>query len=564
MASSIFHKDLLVVPPEAQYHPKGHSDDLIVSHRLKKVFPENTTPVGENSSIRFHIYGAGQHIDMNSVRLFFNVRRNTTAAEQTTNTGKEQLAKLASAPIRFQEWIGSLFRTVEIRLNNQTLISRIDYRNILHHITGIYTINEAWKQSSNGANEGYVNQLAYRNYLGELVPANSFQKAVLATHDQQYCIQFDLENIFTTQKYVPLDLVRSIDIELITEYNNRVLVRDFCQLGHNYNSQTSFSYPFITHGKGTAATDSNIELAGAAGIELSQYNSKSKSELITINDNLNGAGGYYSEEIGKGYLISDYYLTADFYQFSDSYRAQLEQTLLSTGIIFPMRGFINISEQLTPGTRHEIRIRRSLTSVKTLFLSFELDSLSTKGELEVNGSKQYFADPMSTFLRHNLKSYQVLLNGVPIQGHRIDTSYIAPGDAYGSTKNAEHILENNKAFKIHGNHVISGTSSAFTSKFQLVPIEVNDSVLLGELCFESANGVVYSSAAGLKTAQTDEKFVIGVNLEKCRTVSGSSMQEIVVLFEWEQSTPQNLQLMSFLYYDQHLEIRPGFDFILHE
>lgn len=564
MASSIFHKDLLVVPPEAQYHPKGHSDDLIVSHRLKKVFPENTTPVGENSSIRFHIYGAGQHIDMNSVRLFFNVRRNTLAADTSSVEGKEQLAKLASAPIRFQEWIGSLFRTVEIRLNNQTLISRIDYRNILHHITGIYTINEAWKQSSNGANEGYVNQLAYRNYLGELVPANSFQKAVLATHDQQYCIQFDLENIFTTQKYVPLDLVRSIDIELITEYNNRVLVRDFCQLGRTSDSISNFYTPFISHAKGDEATNSDVVLAGT-NIALNVYKNQSITALIEINDKLNGAGGYYSEEIGKGYLISDYYLTADFYQFSDSYRAQLEQTLLSTGIIFPMRGFINISEQLTPGTRHEIRIRRSLTSVKTLFLSFELDSLSTKGELKVNGFNEYYADPMSTFLRHNLKSYQVLLNGVPIQGHRIDTSYLAPGAFSGSTKNAEHILENNKAFKIHGNHVISGTSTAFTSKFQLIPvIEKQSDTATGELSFSKDEGLVFTNLSKLQFGQTDEKFVIGVNLEKCRTVSGSSMQEIVVLFEWEQSTPQNLQLMSFLYYDQHLEIRPGFDFILHE
>jgi hypothetical protein len=507
---------------------------------------------------------------MNSVRLFFNVRRNTTTATTTTQEGQEQLAKLASAPIRFQEWIGSLFRTVEIRLNNQTLISRIDYRNILHHITGIYTINEAWKQSSNGANEGYVNQLAYRNHLGELIPANSFQKAVLATYDQQYCIQFDLENIFTTQKYVPLDLVRSIDIELITEYNNRALVRDFCQLGSSSDVSHSFYKPFISHGDDQLATTSNVILDGT-DTELKDLYQLNDLNLVSLNDVCNGPGGYFNEEIGKGYLISDYYVTADFYQFSDSYRAQLEQTLLSTGIIFPMRGFINISEQLTPGTRHEIRIRRSLTSVKTLFMSFELDSLSTKGEVvDIDNDKQYFTDPMSTFLRHNLKSYQVLLNGVPIQGHKIDTSYIAPGDGYGSTKNAEHILENNKAFKIHGNHVVSGTSSAFTNKFQLVPVRRNhtDVARSGTLCYHGGGGGgdigLISTSPRLLEGKTDEKFVIGVNLEKCRTVSGSSMQEIVVLFEWERSTPQNLQLMSFLYYDQHLEIRPGFDFILHE
>jgi len=393
MSSSLFHKDLLVVPPEATFGPKGHTDDFIISHRLKKIFPENTATVKENSSIRFHLYGAGQHLDMRSVRLFFTAKMDTTLPldSSTEKEVKEHKSRLGVAPIRFNDWIGSLFRTVEIRLNNQTLISRIDYRNVLHHIIGLYTVNEDWRRSVSGQNEGYFNSLCYRNTSGDLVPTNAWQKTMLSRTPTQYCIEFDLENIFKTQKYIPMDLVRSIDIELTTEYNHRVICRDHTNIGYGLQSGPATKNedrPFIAfghaHGLRTAsgvATDDagfvsvGLKLSSGSEIKMADFSTSSTQQLADEVKLQNTSDGWYGTQIGAGYSIDNYYITADFYQFNDAYRATLEQSLMEKGITFNMQGFINVTESLPTATRHEIRIRRSLTSVKSLYMSFELDSM---------------------------------------------------------------------------------------------------------------------------------------------------------------------------------------------
>ena len=655
MSSSIFHKDLLVVPPEATFGPDAHSDDFILAHRLKKIFPENQSTVSENNTIRFHIYGAGQHLDTRSVRLFFTAQMNTTVpytdgnTETTADENKKRNNRLAILPIRFHDWIGSLFRTVEIRLNNQTLISRIDYRNVLHHIQALYIVNQAWRSSIQGQNEGYLNSLAYRNVKGELVPTNAFQKAQLSLRPIQFCIEFDLENIFKTQKYIPMDLVRSIDIELTTEYNNRVIVRDHTDIGygptnHNlkneetifyrtgygskhrndakmfeagskgYNLTTDiktkiYDFHYLQNGtttwastevaqkEGLSSSDNKLHHIAYNGLKTAAVAPGTATPLDLNNsyDYFNDANGYYGKEIGAGYKITDYYLTADFYQFNDSYRATLEQALMSTGIVIPMESFLNVSEVLPKSSRHEIRIRRSLTSVKSIYLSFELSSINRTGQYVDGNIKRYYSDTLALFRRFGLKTYQVLLNGVPVQGHQINCSYgRAEDNTETSTLNAEHILETMKAFSTHGNHLVTGMDLA-ADKFSLVkhqgdqysmrPVglktfadddeidaaNLNNNTAVVERQFAAvqsgdyvSDGKYYSSDMSEVSGINNQHFIIAVNLEKSTQVSGSSMQEIVVLLDWEKSTPEALTVHSFIHYDQHLEIRPGFDFVIHE
>ena len=625
MSSSLFHKDLLVVPPEATFGPKGHTDDFITSHRLKKIFPENTATVKENSSIRFHLYGAGQHLDMRSVRLFFTAKMDTTLPLNSSEEKnvKEHSSRLGVAPIRFNDWIGSLFRTVEVRLNNQTLISRIDYRNVLHHLIGLYTVNEDWRRSVNGQNEGYFNSLCYRNTNGHLVPTNAWQKTMLSRTPTQYCIEFDLENIFKTQKYIPMDLVRSVDIELTTDYNHRVICRDHSNLGYGNNNKQSktSTTPFIRLGHGVqlrevsavSATDggfvtADLQLSTGSEIKMKDFGHSTRQQLLDEVDKQNTADGWYGTQIGAGYSIDNYYITADFYQFNDAYRATLEQSLMEKGITFNMQGFINVTESLPTATRHEIRIRRSLTSVKSLYMSFELDSMIRNGLVKGSDGEltRFYPDALSSFQRFGLKSYQVLLNGVPIQGHRIDTNY-GDGTVGSEVINAEHILETLKSFSTHGNHLVTGLDQA-SNKYQVTPLhgDISLDIPVGDVtnlaqtltvvssgtpttttysttldakyATQNANqsiaricsgdymkdGVYYTSSDTRQSGLDTAPFILGVNLEKSSQVSGSSMQELVVLLDWDKTTPAGLMVHSFLSYDQHLEIRPGFDFVVHE
>ena len=637
MSSSIFHKDLLVVPPEATFGPKNHSDDFILSHRLKKIFPENNTPVGENSSIRFHLYGAGQHLDTRSVRLFFTANINSTLPYTSKTPSSESEKKfnnrLAVAPIRFNDWIGSLFKTLEVRLNNQTLISRIDSRNILHHVVGLYTVNQTWRRSSSGQNEGYLNSLAYRNIHGNLVESTSWQKALISRRPIQYCIEFDLENIFKTQKYIPMDMVRSLDIELTTEYNVRAITRDHTNLGYglaNVNTKTLYD-PFVKAGSGylnrsvfndmqvgsdnsyhlTEGVQTDREIKNIGGTVTGTTQAKNLHNTVSI---ANRGTGWYNAQIAAGYTIKDYYITADFYQFNDAYRATLEQALMETGITLDMEGFLNISEALPTSTRHEVRIRRTLTSVKSLYICFELDKLVRSGvypdptfetgtSLNVSNKPQYFSDGLSTFERFGLKSYQILLNGVPVQGHEINCLYNDYGSqTVHSILNAEHIMETLKSFSTHGNHLVTGTdlssnkygvddptplgsgaavgtggvagsgmydkgtitiadgAAAYTAS--KVHSDTNIAILRGGDYLRE--GVYHTTDSHAAVGVNKSPFVLGVNLEKSSQVSGSSMQEITILLNWAESSPEGLTCHSFLSYDQHLEIKPGFEFVLHE
>lgn len=588
MSNSLFHPDYLVVPPEATFSPDPHTDDFIVSHRLKKIFPETGNSFkGNGSTIRFAIYGSGQHLDTRSVRLFFNAQ-----ALYSTETSEEK-KKQALAPVRFHEWIGTLFQTIEVRLNNQTLISRIDNRNILHHMLALYTVDEDWKGSIAGQNEGYLNQIAYRNTLGQVVPSTALAKAKLSTLPQQYCLELDLENIFQSHKYIPMDLIRSINIELTTAKNEIALVRDFTDLGHGAIETAVDALSFKSWATpGVAARYNQTMLTNYSNITIGGLDIEDLC-LPHDPDVFNKAGGWYKTCIDAGYEITQPYITADFYQFSDAYRATLEQAIMSTKVAIQMEGYLNIVESLTEANSHELRIRRNLASVKTLLICFELPAVSTDGvaiDKSFNPERittsydgttnyydtKYFSDGLSAFERYGLLDYQVFLNGLPVQSHKIQTNYI-------TGNNAEHILETQKAFSLHGNTNTCGHSGESINKCYvdirnggeplgfidanttlLDSSNFNDRLMYNQGVYTDIDDRLISTNPVLVKGRTKNHFVIGVNLEKSSQVSGSSMQELTVSLNWDGNSPKGLRVHSFLHFDQHLEIKPGFDFVIHE
>jgi len=614
--NNLFNKNFLVVPPEAAYTPLPHSDDFILSHRLKKIWPETNSTLGENASMRFHIYGAGQHLDTKSLRLFFKARCRYPNGDGPLNTFDYY------EPTRFTEWIGSIFRTVEVRLNNQTLVSRIDYRNILHNMISLYTVPDSWKSSIAGQNEFYCNKLMYRTSSGEMKYAPASTLMELSKKDQSYCLELDLENILQTQKYLPMDLIRSIDIELITDTFKRVTTKDWgtlnaatFKLGDPFGEPQTYvriatdgvnptlldrsdgSKVAVTY-KNTQAFDSmtnNIrdisELLPNEKTEITAQQIIWDPELAySINDNGNvSTYGTYDEykaakdsersknSLWRTFEVSEYYMTADFYTFSDAYRASLEQALLSTGVLIPMESWLTVTENITKGSTHELRIRRSLTSLKTLLISFENAKLISDCQVDTPDGKIYVSDGLSHFDLYGLKNYQIMLNGIPIQGHKIKTSY-TQGSRAQEDDNAEHIYETLKAFSIHGDTMITGSQGdgLFKSGPELPSIYTADD-LLGVGYYESL--LRAPDAEDIHPEQAPRSFdqvpdyrrmkqnnIIAVNFDKSTQVSGESMEELVILLEFDQEKipAEGLLAHCFLHFDQHLQIKPGYDFTIHE
>lgn len=607
-SNNLFNKNFLIVPPEAAYAPEPHSDDFILSHRLKKIWPETNAVLGENASMRFHIYGAGQHLDTKSLRLFFKAK----ALYPSGNEATDSLSTFEYyEPTRFTDWIGSIFRTVEIRLNNQTLISRIDYRNILHNMISLFTVPDTWKSSVAGQNEFYCKKLMYRTPAGFVRFAPSSTLMELSKKEQSYCIEFDLENIMQSQKYIPMDLVRSIDIELITDSFRRVITKDwgtfnastftidnsitqangYTDLGRALKNNLTYApdQPFdsmahnilyldaeqLEEQKATITADEiewNAKLSwsfDATTGETKQYATRDAYQAAKDN--------HQQSELYRTYQVRDYYMTADFYTFNDAYRASLEQALLTSGITIPMDSWLTVTENINRNSTHEIRIRRSLTSLKTLLISFESPKATSECQITIDGKTQYVSDGLSHFDLYGLKSYQVVLNGVPIQGHKISTDYSKYSRQRGDD-NAEHIYETLKAFSIHGDTVITGAQGDGLSKGGAESSSVYDANTVVEAPYfqnflEYTEGKALSPANALHSydqipdyRHMKQNNIIAVNFEKSSQVSGESMEELVILLEFDQTKMPTDGMLAhcFLHYDQHLEIRGGYDFTIHE
>ncbi len=176
---AFFHPNTSHVPVEASFHPPEHSDTHIQSKSLYYCYPENKQDKGPNDILRFHISTPTKLIDTRSIAFFF-----------TFKAGSDKQDDHA-------EYADTLIKSLKVSFNNSQTVEFIEDYNRLHNVLKPYVMT---KDSSNnhemllqGASDWFNN-------------AND--------EEIQICLKFSFSGILGINKYLPMDSIGTLDLEI--------------------------------------------------------------------------------------------------------------------------------------------------------------------------------------------------------------------------------------------------------------------------------------------------------------------------------------------------------------
>jgi hypothetical protein len=345
--SGLHHKDYLALPPQTTFTPKSHDNGLVGDRHTVKIRPMTAASEYKGTeTIGFRV-ALGKTIDPASISLFGEFK--TGAASQF-----------------FDDWIGSVIKTVTVKLNGQAIAERIDNYNRVRNVLGNCSISEAYKRRG-GDWEGYWKtandaDLGVPEVDGNLAlsprfaddgktarPKTSFitELAEMKTDGQRgrlHGIRLDLAGLLNMGKYLHLPAVGSLDIELV--------------------------------------------LASA-------------SECV----NTTAAGSSTAS-----FTVTNPYLTVDTIDMSGVYLNVLDKVLSGGGLTLDYETYNTYAHNLgTSSGTQQIRILRNFLSLKSIYFflvpTSKVDYAHNYTHLAVKGT---------------LTSYNVLIDGRPVTSHAIN------------------------------------------------------------------------------------------------------------------------------------------------
>lgn len=308
------------VPVEATYGRTAHTDEHVKHKELIKKFPDNTSPAQPGSVVRYHIANSGKMLDPKSIVWYFDI---------TIPVG-------AGTHAMFQGSAHSLIQSIEIRLNNTDLIERVENYNILrgnlHNFLAPGThqyVNHSIVDRLDGScvgryssvREARNTHLAYDDLI-DGVAGNADENTALVTSAEEskvtnhwiaygadstakLALRFDLLGFLNQNKFIPMDAIRSLDIEITLAAVEKVFAPYFTTVGTS-------TYPV-------------------------------------------------------SYTVSNQYLTMDMYDFSIPYRAALNEAMMESGLFFEMDTYVDYAPSISQGSG-EIILRRDFSSLKGIYL----------------------------------------------------------------------------------------------------------------------------------------------------------------------------------------------------
>lgn len=500
---NFFSQSQGAVPVEATYGRSHHSDEHILSKDLIKVFPENTQNVQGGGVIRFHIAANGKMLDPKSMMLFFTMK-----ATQANNY-------LCGS-------LHTLIQTLTVKVNNSDLIERIDNYNLIRNQFSKYLQNYTHTQK----NEiGKMNGAAYDRYGGKDV--------VFPSASSQYGLRFDLSGFLSQNRYIPMDAIRSLDIEIQLASATDVFIPAPAQTYPTTELQTYYASLEVKK----TAYDAKLQAVTDAGDSATEIQTTAlttaTNEYVAALQSFRAASlnevSLTQRDAGEqsSYTLSNVYLCADVYDFSIPYRAALNEALQTNGLFFETESYLDYNPTISSDNA-EIIIRRDFSSLKSIYIA-----------LSNNYTKR---DQVVTNL---LESYQVFVDNKPCSGHKILCS---------ERERAESEHEIHKAFRIHGDlqHQLGNSQKevSYTSAADANGVMVSDGVI-----------------SKMRSADRDSYRLIAVDLEKSSLLSGRSCQEIRINLKFKSNTGAGVDAITtaktahvFLHYDLKILALPGFQF----
>ena len=188
---AFFHPNTSHVPVEASFHPPEHSDMHIQNKTLYYCYPENKQDKGPNDVIRFHISAPTRLLDTKSIAFFFNYAHGNSAYTTAPTTSRSGL------------YPDTIIKSLKVSFNNSQTVEFIEEYHRLHNVLKPYTSVPPNTSVPLNSTPAPASHLDYLNG-GSLWFYSTNQK----------CIKFEMSGILGINKYLPMDFIGTLDLEI--------------------------------------------------------------------------------------------------------------------------------------------------------------------------------------------------------------------------------------------------------------------------------------------------------------------------------------------------------------
>lgn len=432
----------------------------------------------------------------------------------------------ASAKVSWFADHGScVIRTLTVNLNATEQIERIDRYNRVRGLLSELSIDEAYKASW-GQSEGYQpryrtkqnsgitdkgsvagksqtvridDQAKDRDYYSRMHPSMAFidsaDRRAAWDHGMKTCQSYyHPEASYTSPALNTLSLGDDDGanaIDTYVKYKPADSTDDLYIDGKKTEAafrwkprSTQFSIPLDLSGFLSQRKIVSLPAVGSIDLELTL-----EQDSVVINHIKKKLASLLgSDRDNLSYVLDDVYIVVDTMDLSPAYNEALANALFSSGINFDFPTY----EVYTPSIRNttaQLQVHRRLSDLKTVWVFFaDKHLISGSGTTDTAPTNDRI-NKTTNFPSFNLNSYNLLIDGVPVTSHVIDTK---PGE------NAEAMHELAKSLRLHGDNLLGSRFNADSYEKDLFAIGVDmekNSLMSGkpmqtmqlDLVFDSAN-----------------------------------------------------------------------------
>lgn len=178
---AFFHPNAKNVPVEATFHPNPHSDSYITRKELYRCFPENKQDKGPGDIIRFHVSTPNRLVDTRSIAFFFDL--------SMSNEDVSRIAEFHFTP-------DTLIKSLQVSFNNSHTVEFLEEYHRMFNVFKPYISDIAI--------------LADDTHRAALIGANWNELG----QTKQICLKFEMSGVLGINKYLPMDFLGTLDLEL--------------------------------------------------------------------------------------------------------------------------------------------------------------------------------------------------------------------------------------------------------------------------------------------------------------------------------------------------------------
>lgn len=512
---NLFDKRRTVVPSGMQFPLPANTEGVILAKSVTQFFPaDNLTTFKAGDTLRLKI----QHqraVDLPTIALVFDLEM----GNQNTS---------------MDDWAGSCFSDLKISFNDGAQIEYIENHNRAHNALSALTSHAGYRQSFYGAMEGYYPKV--NPTFGDAnmeIKTSATLNTIASNFGASYHPLVTNAIILGTPPSVPTDNKQKGGL-----LNGIYLLRRFAD-----NADPLTVTRYATRDKRLARQYvMHFDMSGFLGRYAKIFWIPTVNSIdirLTMAPNKDVCNSWGKDANTLTYSLKNPHLQCEMFTLGQQYIDALTGVLLDSGLTVSFDTFETRRLDIAQGaTDQNIRIHARLSSLKSIYFWMYQPNTDTGGQEEAKRidktsiQQRYLYNGAD---KRELESYQIYIDGRPIQAHEIITT---------DGKHAEAQWELMKSLSIAGD--ISKSPAVSEDSY----------IRRGPTTNLTANET-------LQAFLTEEHFVLGTDFEAVEDLSGipvSANIRIRLKFSGPSGPGIGTQLFVLMHFDKNVGIFPGLSF----